>query len=278
MTAAWVRVDLDLVEKYGADAAVLHGLFVFRANGTGEWTATLTEIHEQSRLTLHRVRSAIQTLKDAGMVSSGRADRFRPTLTWTVFAGHAVNGETLITRSGESDSREPQIPHSPESGESAFSSLENVKKKETPTLRVVADEKPAPRPEVVALCEQLADRVEGNGSKRPRITQGWLDSCRLLLDRDARTPEQVAKAIDWCQADEFWRVNVLSMPTLRKQYDRLRLAAQRAQPGTAPVRTPTPAPSHYLRPDQLDVAPPSPDASPEEYREWYRQQAARNAQ
>lgn len=86
-----------------------------------------------------------------------------------------------------------------------------------------------PRPEVLALCEQLAERIEQNGSKRPRITKGWLDSCRLLLDRDGRTPEQVGKAIDWCQANDFWRANILSMPTLRKQYDRLRLAALREQ-------------------------------------------------
>ena len=31
--------------------------------------------------------------------------------------------------------------------------------------------------------------------------------------------------IDWCQADSFWKSNVLSMPTFRKQYDRLRLRA-----------------------------------------------------
>ena len=33
--------------------------------------------------------------------------------------------------------------------------------------------------------------------------------------------------IAWCQADEFWRGNILSMPTLRRQYDKLRLAALR---------------------------------------------------
>lgn len=83
-----------------------------------------------------------------------------------------------------------------------------------------------PRPEIEQLCVMLADRIEANGSKRPEISKAWRDSARLLLDRDGRTPQQVAWIIGWCQSDEFWRSNILSMPTLRKQFDRLRLRAQ----------------------------------------------------
>jgi hypothetical protein len=92
-----------------------------------------------------------------------------------------------------------------------------------------------PRPDVDALCAHLADLIEANGSRRPTITAKWRTDCRLLLDRDKRTEDQVRKAIDWCQGDPFWRGVVLSMPTLRKQYDKLRLAAQRAaMPPAAP--------------------------------------------
>jgi len=84
-----------------------------------------------------------------------------------------------------------------------------------------------PRADVEHICRHLADRIEGNGSKRPTVTKRWRDSARLLLDRDGRTVEQVVKAIDWCQTDTFWRANILSMPTLREKYDQLRLAAQR---------------------------------------------------
>lgn len=87
------------------------------------------------------------------------------------------------------------------------------------------------RPEIEHLCSLLADLIESNGSKRPNITQGWRDACRLLIDRDGREPDKIERAIRWCQQDEFWRANVLSMPTLRKQYDRLRLAAQRSTNG-----------------------------------------------
>ena len=83
------------------------------------------------------------------------------------------------------------------------------------------------RPDVDRICEHLADRIEANGSKRPAIGKGWLDAARLMLDRDGRTENEIHGAIDWCQADEFWRANVLSLPTLRTKYDQLRLSAQR---------------------------------------------------
>jgi hypothetical protein len=85
------------------------------------------------------------------------------------------------------------------------------------------------RPDIERLCEHLADRIEANGSKRPKVGKAWRTACRLLLDADHRTEGQVWKAIDWCQNDEFWRANILSMPALRKQYDTLRLKAQAQQ-------------------------------------------------
>jgi hypothetical protein len=85
----------------------------------------------------------------------------------------------------------------------------------------------AQRDDVERLCRYLADRVEGNGSKRPTVTKRWRDAARLMLDSDDRTEHQVISAIDWCQGHEFWRSNILSMPKLREKYDQLRLQATR---------------------------------------------------
>lgn len=85
------------------------------------------------------------------------------------------------------------------------------------------------RQDVERICTRLADRIEQNGSKRPRVTTKWRDAARLLIDKDGRTEQQVVTAIDWCQTDDFWRANVLSLPTLRDKYDRLRLAALQRQ-------------------------------------------------
>lgn len=59
------------------------------------------------------------------------------------------------------------------------------------------------------------------------MTSKWRDAARLMLDRDGRAETDIHAAIDWCQDDEFWRANVLSLPKLREKYDALRLQAQR---------------------------------------------------
>jgi hypothetical protein len=50
----------------------------------------------------------------------------------------------------------------------------------------------------------------------------WLDAARLLIDTDGREPREVVKVLRWCQADEFWKTNVLSMAKFREKYPQLR--------------------------------------------------------
>lgn len=136
-------------------------------------------------------------------------------------------------------------------GTSSVRSTERSSSSETASPPSDAVEVIEVRPEVEKLCQHLADRVAANGSKRPVITKSWRDAARLLIDKDGRTAEQVMNAIDWCQADEFWRTNVLSMPTLRKQYDRLRLAAKRQPTNGRAGHTP------FQNPENADA-----------YKEW----------
>jgi hypothetical protein len=91
------------------------------------------------------------------------------------------------------------------------------------------------RDDIREVCDHLADRIAEDGSKRPAIGKGWLDSARLMLDRDGRSVEEIHAAIDWCQNHHFWRANILSMPKLREKFDQLRkqAIAERTQPATS---------------------------------------------
>lgn len=87
------------------------------------------------------------------------------------------------------------------------------------------------REDVERLCAHVADRVEGNTGKRPRVTARWRTAARLLLDTDLAgegDPLAVAiRAADWAADDEFWRANVLGVPKLREKFQTLRLQARR---------------------------------------------------
>ncbi len=123
----------------------------------------------------------------------------------------------------EGKGREREVEGEKGEGVSATDAAEAPK---STALALVSD-----RPDVERLCEHLSDLVEGNGAKRPAITTKWRDAARLMLDRDGRTEAEVMGAIDWSQAHEFWRANILSMPKLREKYDQLLLQAQRSNGG-----------------------------------------------
>lgn len=87
------------------------------------------------------------------------------------------------------------------------------------------------RQDVERLCTLLADRIQTNDPdhKRPKVGKGWRDSGRLLIDVDKRSEPQITAAIEWCQAHEFWRGVVLSMPKLREKYAQMQLQAKRVK-------------------------------------------------
>lgn len=85
------------------------------------------------------------------------------------------------------------------------------------------------RPDVEQACLLLAELMEANGCRRPAINKEWRDAARLLLDKDGVALDDVLGAIRWSQANDFWMANIHSMPKLRKQYDTLRLQAQRGR-------------------------------------------------
>lgn len=93
------------------------------------------------------------------------------------------------------------------------------------------------RPDVEDLCSLLRDRIIGNGCRPPNITQAWRDAARLLLDRDGISFNEARAGILWCTQDQFWSSNILSMPTYRKQFDKLRLEARRQQIAKQPQRS-----------------------------------------
>jgi len=133
--------------------------------------------------------------------------------------------ETGVQSPGIPDTETASGPEAPDLDQSQ--SPENPDTDESQTREKYLSTKRSllPRPDVDQVCNHLADRIEANGSQRPRVTDRWRDAARLLIDRDGRTVDQILRAIDWCQADSFWRANVLSMPTLRSRYDQLRLRA-----------------------------------------------------
>ena len=65
-------------------------------------------------------------------------------------------------------------------------------------------------------------------AKQPNF-QVWGKNIDKMVRLDNRTVEQIEGAIRWSQQDSFWSANILSTDKLRKQYDKLFLAAKRSK-------------------------------------------------
>ncbi|XOT25728.1 Replication protein O [Bacillus subtilis subsp. subtilis] len=57
-------------------------------------------------------------------------------------------------------------------------------------------------------------------AKKPNLEK-WANEFRLIRERDKRTDKQIKYLIKWSQQDSFWKTNILSPSSLRKQFDRL---------------------------------------------------------
>jgi hypothetical protein len=113
-----------------------------------------------------------------------------------------------------------------------------------------ADEPQSDRRDVDSLCMRLAALMLRNDPKaKIPDTVGkwkrWQDAARLLIDADERHYEEIVAVLEFSQADEFWKGNILSMPKLREKYPQLRAkwigSRQRAQAAVATSQQPTTA-------------------------------------
>jgi hypothetical protein len=101
-------------------------------------------------------------------------------------------------------------------------------------------------PDALRLSELLADLIlqnnprntSVNNGKRAASIQRWASDIDKLIRIDGQPPSIVERVIQWSQTDEFWRSNVLSGSTLRKQWDKLTAKMPRYshQSATTPPR------------------------------------------
>jgi len=86
----------------------------------------------------------------------------------------------------------------------------------------------------VKLTQKLVNMMVENNPKSSIINRltplrqaDWINSCRLMRERDKRTQEEIDAMIEFSQNHSFWKANILSMPKLREKFDQLWLQAKK---------------------------------------------------
>lgn len=86
----------------------------------------------------------------------------------------------------------------------------------------------------------------------------WAPAIERLIRLDGRSALEVEAVIYWCQADEFWRANIMSGEKLRSKFPTLLLQMKRPQGGrnrapAPPARRAPAAPSREAQEAQAEV-------------------------
>jgi hypothetical protein len=214
----FIPVRGALVAELGAAPAILWQLIWFRTgpdspasyeqDGERWWRANREELARHSGLTADQVKRIVAKLEAEGALASARHQAGGVT-------DHTKSYRCLTDESVRSIGADPPNLDGCKSAQPSFKNLEEGER----TTSSPGEE----REDVALLCARLAELVQENGSPRPVISKGWRDAARLLLDRDQRPRDEALQVLEWSQQDDFWRSNILSMPTFRKQYDKLRL-------------------------------------------------------
>ena len=80
------------------------------------------------------------------------------------------------------------------------------------------------------LAKFLEKCIAKNNPKFPQNEpqrQRWAKDFDLMIRRDKIDADDIAKVIDWCQNDNFWRSNILSGKKVREKYQQLVLKMQK---------------------------------------------------
>lgn len=240
-------VQPSLVRRLGylTDAAVLQQLHYWMPRATAEhdghrWVyKTADEWADEIGVTPKQVRSAIGRLEALGVVLSCQPEAWKRRKWYRIDYDHAVltAGNTEVSPSaqmGKCIRPNGQIEVPEREDATAHTGRSLVTETTSESTQESTSERPTTSADADRLANLLADLVAENGSKRPTVTSKWVVTIDRMIRLDGRTPEQVENAIRWCQQDAFWKANVLSPDALRKQYDRLRLQAQRERHSTGP--------------------------------------------
>ena len=126
----------------------------------------------------------------------------------------------------------------------------------TPTPKTTSETER--HPDAARLSRRLADRIlrnDPNADIHPESDR-WVRDMRLLLADRKGDVAEVERIIDWCQADSFWRSNILCPAKLRKQFTQLLLKA---------------APTNVSRLHTSRVVPPAVEARLAQLHEQYEQ-------
>jgi hypothetical protein len=165
----FIMLHMDFLDDLNGDfqAALLFARIQFRAGTDGWWEATQERVQEDTRLSEHQLRRALNVLRDAGYVETRRRSAYDPTLKYRVILAETpettVNEDSTVTRTEESRPVTEDFPVTVNEDFTVTTSSKNIEeqKQEPPIVPTDFDEfwKAYPRKKQRGQAEKTWSKV-----------------------------------------------------------------------------------------------------------------------
>ncbi len=232
------------------------------ANDEGEsiWPAVETMAHN-SRQSVRTVQRQLRAMEDSGWLicvqrssgGKGRPSRYRISPEWIADPKSwkpnpgVVTGFEAIKPCHGDGVTDAQTPSFTTSNHDTAVSPEPPKNHHIKPVRPISESQtgsaePSDGLEGSAdlkLAHWMFDLVLGLHPKhKPPNWRRWCREIRLMRERDARSPEQIAVLFRWANAHAFWSANILSPGKLREKWDKLVIQRKRENGDLRPGQQP----------------------------------------
>jgi hypothetical protein len=212
----------ELLEDH--NAFVLLTVVALRARRTGGFNRHGLQIgqaligdYEAYGLSRQEYRSAKVRLQRYGLAA------FKPTPRGTIAT---LLDQTIYDINAATEQHTPntQPTHSQHTPNTQSTTNKNEKNEKN-------EKKTSCNAEALRLSELFLELiVQRKGDLRRPNLDRWAREMDRLIRLDGRTAERIEAVIRFCQRDPFWQNNILSVATLRRQFDRLELLMQQHRP------------------------------------------------
>jgi hypothetical protein len=164
----------------------------------GQFIFGLKKASSETRLTIREIRTILDFLRKAENLTIKTTNKYSiiTIINWHIYQGDnfkndTLNDKPLANKGQHTNTITHKKSFSSDSTEYGLAAL---------------------------LLEKILLRLPK--FKKPDI-QKWAGEVDRMIRLDDRTPEEITKVIQWCQAETFWRKNILSTSKLREKFDQL---------------------------------------------------------
>ena len=194
----------------------------------GQFVTSLRSLNEATGIPIRKIRTGINRLKSTHELTSKATHQF------TILT--VCNYDSYQSVENESDTANDTVNDNQTTNErQQLKNVKNEKNKELKEytsipLSQIEAQYPNLNPEFIEIAKAFQTLFRNNlisAGASPKVADNMkgtsIDDIRLIIEADGYTVEDLRQVFDVLRTNDFWKRNVISTKTLRKQMTRLKL-------------------------------------------------------